>query len=215
MHTITLANETLILLPERAIYWPRCETLLLADLHWGKAATFRAAGIAMPGGTTTNDLARLSQIIERWHARRVVLLGDLIHAKQGRAAQTFDAISAWRKQHANIELLLVRGNHDRRAGDPPVEWNMAVVDAPHHEAPFVFQHHPEPFEGGYVLAGHIHPGVVLRGAGRQQLKLPCFWFGPHVGVLPSFGSFTGSATVEPAPGDQVFVVTDDEVLRVA
>src|SRR3982074_1557313 len=49
--TIELAGEEIILLPERAIYWPRAETLFVADTHWGKDATFRAAAIAVPGGT--------------------------------------------------------------------------------------------------------------------------------------------------------------------
>ena len=69
--------------------------------------------------------------------------------------------------------------------------------------------------GGYALAGHIHPAVRLSERGGQSLRLPCFWFGPRVGVLPSFGAFTGSAVVRPRAGDQVFVVADDQVIRVA
>lgn len=213
MH-VEIGNETLTLLPERAVYWPRRETLFVADVHWGKAAAFRAAGIAMPGGTTSDDLARLSSALIRTGARRVVLLGDLIHARQGRARQTFETISAWRAQHAAIELLLVRGNHDMHAGDPPEEWGIEVVDAPHVDAPFVLDHHPRASEHGYVLAGHIHPGVALNGGGRQRLKLPCFWFGQHVGVLPAFGGFTGMATITPAPGDHVFVIAQEEIVQV-
>ena len=58
---LTIAGEDVQLLPERALYWPRACTLVVADVHWGKAATFRAAGIPIPSGTTTEDLARLDQ----------------------------------------------------------------------------------------------------------------------------------------------------------
>src|SRR5258706_9161580 len=120
--TLTLAGETVELLPERALFWPRTRTLVVADLHWGKAATFRAAGIPIPAGTTTSDLARLNAILDRTGARRILILGDLFHAAPGRAAPTTLAmLRRWRASHANVDMLLVRGNHDRHAGDPPAE----------------------------------------------------------------------------------------------
>jgi DNA ligase-associated metallophosphoesterase len=209
---IDLAGEEVVLLPERALFWPRMATLFVADTHWGKAATFRAAGIALPGGTTTDDLARLSGVLQRTGARRLVLLGDLLHAKAGRAWQTLETITAWRAEWPLLEVLLVRGNHDRHAGDPPPEWNFTVVDAPQAMPPFALLHQPAVPHQGYALAGHLHPGVRIQGAGRQRLQLPCFWFGARVGVLPSFGSFTGMAMITPAPGDRVYVVADTEVL---
>ena len=212
--TTELAGETVTLLPERALYWPRRATLFVADLHWGKAAAWRAAGVPLPGGSTSADLDRLSGCIERSGARRLALLGDLIHARAGRAEATLAAISAWRERHAALQLLLVRGNHDQHAGDPPAAWNIETVDAPYLEAPFVLRHHPEPSTEGYTLAGHLHPAVAMNGSGRQRLRLPCFWFGATVGVLPAFGGLTGSAVVAPAAGDNVFVIADDQVLRV-
>ncbi len=210
---IDLHNESLILLPERAIYWPRLNTLFVADAHWGKAAAFRAAAMAIPE-SSEDDRARLDQIIARTNARQLILLGDLLHTKASRAQSTIETFSAWRATHPNLEIVLVRGNHDERAGDPPSEWRMTCVDAPHLIAPFALQHHPTPSPEGYTLAGHLHPGAVLNGAGRQTIKLPCFWFGAHVAVLPAFGSFTGTAAIRPRLGDRVFVVAGDEVIGV-
>jgi metallophosphoesterase superfamily enzyme len=68
-----------------------------------------------------------------------------------------------------------------------------------------------------VLAGHLHPCVVLAGGARQRERLPCFWFGRDVGVLPAFGDFTGCAEITVEPGDRVWVVAgspDPEVLPV-
>ncbi len=212
---LTIAGEKLLLLPEGAAWWPSRETLLVADVHWGKGASFRALGVAVPRGTTAEGLGRLSRAVESTGARRIVFLGDLWHDRRGRAPKTIAAIAAWRATYPSLELLLIRGNHDRHAGDPPAALDIACVDAPHADGPFEYQHHPDvSSEGRYVLAGHIHPAVRLRGAGRQRARMPCFWFGERIGVLPSFGDFTGSARVDPAPEDRVFVVADGEVIEV-
>jgi len=143
-----------------------------------------------------------------------VFLGDFLHSAQGRAPATLAAFAQWRESRPTLAMTLVRGNHDDRAGDPPGEWAMRCVDPGEAMGPFALVHEPAPVRGGYALAGHIHPAVRLSERGGQSVRLPCFWFGPRVGVLPSFGAFTGSAVVRPRAGDQVFVVADGEVIRV-
>jgi DNA ligase-associated metallophosphoesterase len=202
-------------LSERALYWSRHKTLVVADLHLGKAATFRAAAIPVPGGTTAETLSRPSQAIDHSKAERLVILGDLIHAYKGRAAHTIAAVTAWRHDYTNIDVLLVRGNHDLHAGNPPTDWQMTCLDGPVPDPPFIYRHEPQPAADGYVLAGHLHPSVVLSGRGRQSLKLPCFHFMQTVGTLPAFGDFTGSAVVRPGGGDRVFVLVGNEVVDVS
>jgi metallophosphoesterase superfamily enzyme len=67
--------------------------------------------------------------------------------------------------------------------------------------------------GGYVLAGHIHPAARITGRANESLRLPCFWFGADAAVLPAFGAFTGTAVVDPDPGDRVCVIAGDRVLE--
>lgn len=208
----TIAGETVRLLPEKAIFWPAQKTLFVADLHWGKAAAFRALAVPIPGGTTTTDLDRLSRALDRTAAERLVILGDLIHARAGRQPETVAAISRWRSTRVTLDILLVRGNHDDKAGDPPPDWSIDPVDEPHPLGPFALRHFPEPVAGQYVLAGHIHPAATLSGRAGQGLKLPCFHVGPAVTVLPAFGSFTGTAAIKPRTDDSVFVIADDEVI---
>jgi uncharacterized protein len=210
-----VAGEDVLLLPERALFWPRAATLVAADFHWGKAATFRAAGIPIPMGTTGDDLARLDAALLRTCARRLVVLGDLFHARAGRiATRTLAELRRWREDRAELEILLVRGNHDRHAGDPPEDLRINCVNAPAFVPPFVLRHEPAASADGYTLAGHVHPGVVLTGPGLQRERLPCFWLTPRTAVLPAFGSFTGFGPVFPEPTDQIFVIAGDEVLAV-
>jgi len=145
----------------------------------------------------------------------LLILGDLWHARAGMADSLLAELAGWRTVYADLRIELVEGNHDRRAGPPPVELRIDARDEPALEPPFVFRHFPDPSPDGYVLAGHVHPAVTLRGDGRQRLRLPCFRFGDRVGLLPAFGGFTGSADVLPKAGDRVFVVADGEVIGVS
>jgi DNA ligase-associated metallophosphoesterase len=210
----TVAGERLVLLPEKAAYWPARRTLFVADFHLGKAATFRHAGIALPAGTTSENVDRLERAIAATHAEHVVFLGDFLHAAAGRVPRTLDRFAAWRDRRRAVAITLVRGNHDARAGDPPAEWDVRAIDAGAALGPFVLNHEPVACRGGYGLAGHIHPAVRL-SEGDESIRLPCFWFGRRHGVLPAFGAFTGTAVVRPRVGDQVFVIADDEVLQVS
>ena len=211
---VEIGGETLTLLAERAAYRSRTRTLLIADPHFGKAATFRASAIPVPRGTTTEALARLDRIISQTGATRVVFLGDYLHARDGRSPQTLRVLADWRLANPRLELILVRGNHDRRAGDPPAELGVTCIDAPVREPPFVLAHHPTSSPEGYVLAGHLHPGVALTGRGRMRERLPCFWLGRDCGVLPAFGDFTGLADVTPEPGDRVIAVADGALVEI-
>lgn len=214
MLQIECAGQRLTLLPEKAAFLPDHHTLLVADAHVGKAVSFRRWGVPVPSGTTTATLDRLTRLIEMTGARRVVFLGDFLHSARAHAAPTLSALRRWREQHAGLQLVLVRGNHDDRAGDPPATLAIECVDEPCTMGPFALCHHPSPVADHYVLAGHLHPCMHLSGRAHDRLRLPCFWFGPHIGVLPAFGAFTGMHPVSPAPGDRLYAVADDRVAPV-
>ena len=156
--TIEWGEERLLLMRQRAVWWERGETLLIADPHFGKAATFRFAGIPVPENPHDEDLVRLSEILMQTKARRLVILGDFFHAKSGRSEATMSALSDWRKRHRNLEVVLVLGNHDRHAGLPPVEWAFECSDKPWQMRPFVCRHEPVLDRDRFVFAGHLHPG---------------------------------------------------------
>ncbi len=204
---------TAVLLPQRAVFLPALGTLLVTDMHWGKAAAFRAANVPIPTGTTAADLARLTDALQRTHASHLVVLGDLLHARHGRHADTMATIAEWRRAHAALQITLVRGNHDVHAGDPPDELAIDCTSLLH-LGPFVGLHEPQAHPDGYVLAGHLHPHVRLSGRGSQHLRLPCFVFGDTVGILPAFSSFTGRGMYEQVETDRLFAIVDDTVVAI-
>jgi len=208
---VVVDGRPLLLLPEKAALLPGRATLLIADAHIGKATSFRALGVPVPRGTTSDTLDRLSTLIARHQVQRVVFLGDFLHSAKAQVPATLGALARWRETHAALELTLVRGNHDDRAGDPPATLGFEVVDEPLPLAGWLLCHHPTPRAGGYVLAGHLHPCVTVNGRARDRLRLPCFHFGASVGVLPAFGAFTGMHAMPRQAGQRVFAVADDSV----
>jgi uncharacterized protein len=173
--------------------------------------SFRKLGVPVPSGTTSETLDKLSAALCDTGASNIVFLGDFLHSARSHAKGTLDVVHRWRERHSQVAMTLVRGNHDDRAGDPPATLGFTAVDEPLASGPFALCHHPKPRDDGYVIAGHWHPCISVGGRAFERLRLPCFWLGLSVGVLPAFGSFTGMHRIEPREGDRIFPVAGDVV----
>ena len=219
---LTLAGETVYLLPERALFWPRERALIVADLHVGKADVFRARGIPIPAGTSAQTFDRLSHALVHANAlsqtvtERLIILGDFFHAKESMNASTLNALQAWRGLHPSIDITIVEGNHDQHAGTKKLALThgIRIVDEPFEITPFTFAHHrPETAtDSAYTLYGHIHPCIFLR-SNVDRLRVPCFVFGPQSGVLPAFGAFTGGHVITPSPNETVYGIADTIIIK--
>ncbi|HEU4458374.1 MAG TPA: ligase-associated DNA damage response endonuclease PdeM [Methylibium sp.] len=215
-----VGGARLVLLPELAVWLPEQRTLLVADVHLGKAASFRRFGVPVPRGTSSESLDRLGALARACGAARIVVLGDFLHSAHAHCASTLGALARWRAAHADLAVTLVRGNHDAHAGDPPASAAIEVVDEPHFLPGLpglALCHHPQPVAGAYVLAGHWHPCASIASRAGDRLRLPCFWFGDAaarpVGILPAFGSFTGKHPIDAAAGDRVWLIGDGRVVE--
>jgi DNA ligase-associated metallophosphoesterase len=212
---IAWGGERLHLLGGRGIFWPAGRTLFIADPHFGKSATFRSLGIAAPD-ETQNDLARLDSLLEAFEPSRLVVLGDFFHARAGRSNSMVDALITWRNSRlvSALEIVIVRGNHDRNAGDPPADWRMHCAPERWVLGPFNCCHYPRHEAGAYVLAGHIHPGFSLRDGYGVGMSMACFVVEPRTLILPAFGSFTGLERVTPGPKTRIFGVNSGEIMEI-
>lgn len=208
---------SLRLFAEGALYWPDGRTLFITDPHFGKADSFRQAGIAIPTAIHDRDLLRLSNLLTETDAIKLVVLGDFFHTRHSQSENILTSLNAWRQQHPQIEIILVQGNHDLHAGPPPPEVNILSVEAPHYVGPFVCHHHPQSkasSENGYLLAGHLHPYVVLHDRDGSRMRLSSFIFGQHQAILPAFGGFTGGSHYPPSATDRVFAIAHGEIIEV-
>ncbi len=194
-----------LLLAAKALYWPEPKLLCIADAHFGKAAAYRALGQPVPHGTTAANLLHLDVMLAQYPTNLLIFLGDFLHGPHSHSPQTVAALRTWRQRHAGLACVLIRGNHDFRAGDPPVDMGIEMVNEPLLRGPFALRHTPCAHAGHHVIAGHIHPVFQLHGKGRQRLRLPCFHNTDEMTVLPSFGDFTGGYPIETRRGSRIFV----------
>ena len=213
------AEADVVLLPGRAAFLPALATLLVADLHLGKAATFRRAGIPLPEGSSQADLGRLGRLVAATSARRLVIVGDLFHAKSGCTDRVFAEFAATRRQCAGTEVILVIGNHDRTLGKVPATLGLDACLPRLAEGPWHFVHEPsarltERDRPGFTISGHLHPTLALRSAAGERVADRCFVAEAATLVLPAFGSFTGGHRVTPAPGLRLWIARDDGVVEV-
>jgi DNA ligase-associated metallophosphoesterase len=213
MLPLEISGEKLWLHPLRAAYWEREGLLLLADLHLGKARHFRQAGLAAPPGISHANWDRLLSLLFELQPQRVLFLGDLFHSHYNSEWDEFCTLSA---QFAATDFELTPGNHDLLGPDAYQRARIVVHPPTLRVEPFVFSHHPLELvpDGFYNIAGHGHPCAYLSGAGRQRLKLPCFYFGARQGLLPAFGQFTGMHTVRLRDGDRVVLIANDQLIAV-
>ena len=197
--------------PEPAVLLPDRGTLVVADVHLGKSAAFRARGLAVPEGDTRRDLERLTTLIEATGARRLVVAGDLFHSPAGLTPEVLTRVEDWLRSTA-LPVTLVLGNHDRRLTRFPDRLEtVARVDL----GGLQVVHDPVDADAGRAtLCGHLHPVVRVADGKRTSLRLPCFHLSRRHLVLPAFGSFTGGSIVDPERGDRIFVAPADTVVEV-
>lgn len=214
---LEVAGTSVICLWQRMLFWPAEGTLFVADVHLGKAASFRAAGVQLPSGHSNLDLDRISALLTAHQAHRLVILGDLVHTQSSYTPALDQNFKALRALHPAVEIVLVRGNHDRNAGDASPDWGLMIVSEPYALGPFSCCHEPgvtrQKRDGGFELAGHLHPALRLQTA-REGATLPCFW--RHAGgiVLPAFGSLTGNFTVRLKPLESAVVIAGQHLHRI-
>lgn len=202
--SLDVAGETLQLHEDRAVFWPRLRWLLLADVHFGKGAVLRRAGVAVPTGQTRDDLQRIDRLIAHYQPTRLLVLGDLVHGRADEQTPWVQDVRRWRIRHDAIEMSLVAGNHDRHFDATVLGFDDAGESLC--EGPFALRHHPGEMPEHYVLAGHVHPGIVVRDGWRSH-RLPAFRFGPSVALLPAFGALTGLHDTPAAPDERIVAVT--------
>ena len=186
--TLQVAGEMLELHSERALHWRRARCLLVADVHLGKGAVLRRAGVSVPTGQTATDLARLDVLIEHYQPQRLIVLGDLVHGDATAQAPWLRQVGEWRRRHEREQMTLVAGNHDRHFDARALGFDLAgdALELP----PFTLLHAPAKRPDRYVLAGHVHPGIIVRDGWRRH-RLPAFRFTGDCGLLPAFGTLTG------------------------
>lgn len=212
LQQLYLKQQTFYLSPGRAIYWEEQQALILSDLHIGKSGHFRKAGIPIPGQVQDGDLNRLGELVQQFDPKKIIIVGDMFHSHANR---DLDKFQQWREARGDLQLILVKGNHDILKKEMYGQLGIELVQDGYLLNGFIFTHHPpgNQQQEGFTFSGHLHPGVVVHGAGRQRLRFPCFWYSANWMVLPAFSGFTGLYLVNPGAGESVVTIVENELVQ--
>lgn len=211
MNIIQIKDNLISLFPEKFLYIEKDKLVVVADLHVGKINHFRNSGIPLPYESSHQTLIYLEKILKSIPVKEVFFLGDLFHSTLNESFMHFQNFIG---RNTSISFTLILGNHDKYPMNLYSKMGLTVVDSIIHNN-LIFTHEPiENHEDNelYNICGHIHPAIVLKGKGRQSLRLPCFYFDQYQGILPSFGYFTGSYTITPQLGSKVFFIADGKIV---
>jgi DNA ligase-associated metallophosphoesterase len=208
-HAIKINAQDFILHPSGAVFWVQQSMVLIADVHLGKLTHFRKHGAAIPLVAGYKNLESLTEVVNHFQPKTVCFLGDLFHSVLNSEWENF---AKWIDYTAS-KVVLIIGNHDVI---PPYLFEDIGVEVLEEQiiGDFYLTHHPTEHKTLFNFCGHIHPGVKMRGVGRQIMKLACFFKTKNQMIFPAFGNFTGKYILEPTKKDEVFVLGDGEVMPV-
>ncbi len=206
-------DHNFLLSANRTIFWEEQRALILSDLHLGKSGHFRKSGIAIPQTVFKDDMQRLLAEIQFYKPNQLIIVGDLFHSTMNKE---HDMFLRWRKDIPHVSINLVKGNHDILKDKWYNEAEIVVFKKQLSIQNFTFTHDINECslqEGHYCFSGHIHPGILMRGAGKQAMSLPCFYFTKKYAVLPAFGKFTGTFSIQPQAGESIFCLAQNKILQ--
>ena len=211
-YTYQFQTHTFNLLPEKAVYWEAQNILIIADLHLGKASHFRKNGIQIPAKSIGKDYEMLSKLLHKYRPKRLLILGDLFHSEIN---NEWDLLSQFVKNFPLISFELVMGNHDIISEEKYSKIGLVnqgetlIIDK------LIFTHEPLEIvpENCLNFCGHIHPGFLLQGIGRQAIKLPCFYVFNGVFILPAFGNLTGLHALKKVTNSEIFGVNISSIVK--
>lgn len=205
------AGQTFWLSAQRALFWQEQKALVLSDLHFGKTGHFRKAGIAVPQAVFKEDLQRLLALIHYFQPQQIIAVGDLFHS---RANLELDLFKRWRQDFPHLSFHLVKGNHDILKEDWYAAADITVTEGFLQMGHIHFSHEDcVEAPNAFTFCGHLHPGVVIQGLGKQSLRFPCFYFTDKHCILPAFSRFTGMATVNPKKWDTIFAIVENALIQ--
>lgn len=168
--------------------------LAVADLHLEKGSFFAARGNPVPRHDTRDTLQRLGAAIDIYRPQTVICLGDSFHDMRAGERMTLRDRRALEQLMAKASWLWLTGNHD-----PEIPAMFGGTTAALHAAGAVRLAHMPETPARPLIAGHYHPKLSVRLAGKQSISGRCFLYNDELLLLPAFGAYAGGLdTRDPA-----------------
>ncbi|HLD52634.1 MAG TPA: ligase-associated DNA damage response endonuclease PdeM [Sediminibacterium sp.] len=200
---------------QRSIYWEEQKTMIVSDTHFGKTGHFRKSGIAVPQQVYKEDLQRFFSLATELKPERILVVGDFFHSTNNEEHNLF---LRWKNDFNSLQITLIKGNHDILGNTWYENAGIQLIEDFYEIGQFRFQHDPAENDyplkaNSFIFSGHVHPGILIKGIGKQSLRFPCFYFRENQCILPAFSKFSGLALVKPKKQDQVYAIANDNIIK--
>ncbi|MEO1043995.1 MAG: ligase-associated DNA damage response endonuclease PdeM [Pseudomonadota bacterium] len=182
----SFAGETFHALADDALYWPRQNALLVADLHLEKASWYAASGQMLPPYDSRATLERLAWLVDTLDVGSVWSLGDNYHDSAGEARLEDDAAMMLRALTERVDWHWITGNHDEQldgcwGGQVVEHWTLDNI---------LLCHQPDSGASWPQICGHYHPKLRIQNRGRMVSRR-CYMASETLLIMPAFGALTG------------------------
>jgi len=215
MVPLSFAGHEFLAFAQGALFWPRRQALIVADLHFEKASWFARFGQLLPPYDSIATLSDLAALIAVTQARELWCLGDSFHDSQGARRISDQAAGLFDDLACRLDWYWIVGNHDAGLEAPPCGTVLAEAEI----RGLLLRHEADPNEIRPELSGHYHPKLRLMLKGRHVTRR-CFVASQNKLILPAFGALTGGLDVRhpeirraAGPGAQALVPLPDRLLR--
>lgn len=217
MVPFSFAGEEMRLVHGRALFWPREQALLVADLHLEKASFFAGHGQLLPPYDSRETLERVALAVRETGAKRVYALGDNFHDAKGGLRLEPHAAGMLAALTRALDWVWITGNHDAGAEEIAGGALADEVSA----GGLVLRHKARDDERRPELSGHFHPRLTISARGRRIAR-PCAVMSERRLILPAFGALTGGmnaadpailAAMQPARAIDALVPARDKLLH--
>ncbi|PYJ89481.1 MAG: hypothetical protein DME70_02030 [Verrucomicrobia bacterium] len=193
-----------ILLDGRLALFHRTERwLAVADLHFGYELSQRAAGALIPLWGMATISERLTELVNEYEPRRVIILGDLVHDKTAAG----EAVQLLRGFAERCAVAVVAGNHDRQ-----LRGHVEMVDSLETDR-FHFHHgHCAADTPGRIqIIGHHHPAAVITDGAGLRLKCPAFVQQSSCWIMPAFSPWAAGTRWASDESSRIWLCTAERV----
>jgi metallophosphoesterase superfamily enzyme len=211
MLRLSLADQTLELLPQRALFWFEQRTLVVSNPQFDARSAMPSGEVPITTASRSTAINRLTILLNFFEPERLVILGNLLAPGAESDGPLLSQLSFWRHRFPHSQFIRVAprsGLLPAIADDLEVDEVADCFDL----GPFRFQ--PEKAASRvFTITGSPNPQVkfVDQQEGTAVLAA-CFHLrGGACFALPAFQADAFGSIVAPNPGDRLFVVGPTDV----
>lgn len=164
-----LKLSNLILTPEKAIIINKIA--IISDLHLGIENVLLDRGIHVPRMQIDEIIENTRKIVERYNINKLIIAGDLKHEFSRNLPYEWDDVRRFLDE-VNVEIEVVRGNHDNYLGIILSKYGIPLVDEVVVENWKIVHGHQD-CKSNMIIMGHEHPVIKIRFEGGFY-SFPCF-----------------------------------------